>query len=408
MPAAQYPKRYAVQYPAAIHIGGLSMKYRKFGKLNVEVSALGFGTMRLPTSGSTNVGNRLSRDIVEDEAIKIIRYSIDHGVNYIDSAYGYHGGNSEVVTGKALKDGYREKVLLATKSPVWLIKKPEDFDRLLEEQLGRLQTDHLDFYLLHALNGGSWKDIVLKHNVLERAEAAKKAGKIKYLGFSFHGSNQDFIGIIDGYEKWDFCQVQLNYMDIENQAGLSGLKYAASKGLGVVIMEPLLGGRLANPPKDIKAILDESGTGRTPAYWALEWLWNQPEVSVILSGMSNLQQVKENLVSIDNSGIGLFGPRDVEIIDRVRQKYNDRAAIPCTGCSYCMPCPNNVSIPRNFELYNESIIHEDVSGSRLIYSGFLAEPNRAGACVQCRICEDKCPQKILISEWMPKVHTTLG
>lgn len=384
------------------------MKYRKFGKLDINVSALGFGTMRLPTEGSTNLGNRLSRDIVEDEAIKIIRYAIGHGVNYIDSAYGYHGGNSEVVTGKALKDGYREKVLLATKSPVWFIKKPEDFDRLLDEQLGRLQTDHLDFYLLHALNGGSWKDIVLRHNVLERAEAAKKAGKIKYLGFSFHGDNKDFKEIIDGYDKWDFCQIQFNYMDIENQAGLSGMKYAASKGLGVVIMEPLLGGRLANPPKDIKAILDESGTGRTPAYWAFEWLWNQPEVSVILSGMSNLQQVEENLVSADNSGVGLFKSKDLETIDRVRRKYDERAAIPCTGCSYCMPCPNNVNIPRNFELYNGSVIYEDVAGSRMTYGAFFSEPNRASACIQCRICEDKCPQKILISEWMPKVHETLG
>ncbi len=384
------------------------MKYRKFGKLDMNVSALGFGTMRLPTAGSTNLGNRLSQDIVEDEAIKIIRYAIDHGVNYVDSAYAYHGGNSEVVTGKALMDGYREKVLLATKSPVWLIKNPEDFDRLLDEQLGKLQTDHIDFYLLHAINGGSWKDIILRHNILERAEAAKKAGKIKYLGFSFHGESKDFTEIIDGYDKWDFCQIQFNYMDIENQAGLSGLKYAASKGLGVVIMEPLLGGRLANPPKDIKAVLDESGTGRTPAYWAFEWLWNQPEVSVILSGMSNLQQVEENLVSADNSGVGLFGPKDLDVIDRVRQKYKERAAIPCTGCSYCMPCPNNVNIPRNFELYNDSMIHEDVAGSRIIYSTFFSEPARASACIRCRICEDKCPQKILISEWMPKVHETLG
>lgn len=383
------------------------MKYRKFGKLDFEVSALGFGTMRLPTEGSTSVGNRLSRDIVEEEAIKIIRYAIDNGVNYIDSAYGYHGGRSEVVTGMALKDGYREKVMLATKSPVWLIKKPEDFDRLLDEQLGRLQTDHLDMYLLHALNGGSWKDIVLKHNVLERAEAAKKAGKIKCLGFSFHGSQEDFFKIVDGYDKWDFCQIQYNYMDIENQAGLKGLKYAASKGLAVIIMEPLLGGRLGNPPKDIKAVLDENGKGRTPAYWALEWLWNQPEVTVILSGMSNLEQVKENIHSADNSGVGLFGPEDEKIIDRVRKKYDERAAIPCTGCSYCMPCPNNVAIPRNFELYNGAMIHEDVSGAQTLYKGFMAEANRASACIGCRICEEKCPQKIPISEWMPKVHEVL-
>lgn len=383
------------------------MQYRKFGRFDFNVSALGFGTMRLPTDGDVNNGNRLSSDIVEEEAIRIIRYAIDQGVNYIDTAYGYHGGNSEVVTGKALKDGYRDKVMLATKSPTWFIKKTEDFDRLLEEQLNKLQTDCIDFYLLHAINGDSWKDTILKLNILERAEAAKKAGKIKFLGFSFHGDGDSFIEIVDGYDKWDFCQIQYNYMDIENQAGVRGLKHAASKGLAVIIMEPLLGGRLANPPKDIKAILDENNTGRTPAYWALEWLWNQPEVTLVLSGMSNMKQVEENLVSADNSGVGLFGQNDEDVIERVRQKYEERAAIPCTACSYCMPCPNNVDIPRNFEIYNDSVIYEDVEGAKVGYNAFFDAAKRASECIQCRICEDKCPQKIMISEWMPKVHELL-
>ncbi|HEX2945367.1 MAG TPA: aldo/keto reductase [Clostridia bacterium] len=384
------------------------MQYRKFGRFDFKVSALGFGTMRLPTEGDVNYGNRLSAKIVEDEAVKMIRHAIDNGVNYVDSAYGYHGGRSEIVTGMALKDGYREKVMLATKSPVWLIKKPEDFDRLLDEQLGKLQTDHLDFYLLHAINGERWKDTILKHNVLERAEAAKKAGKIKYLGFSFHGDQESFIEIVDGYDKWDFCQIQYNYMDIENQAGTRGLKHAASKGLAVIIMEPLLGGRLANPPKDIKAVLDESGTGRSPAYWALEWLWNQPEVTVVLSGMSTMEQVGENLASADNSGVGLFGDKDFKVIDRVRGIFGSRAAIPCTGCSYCMPCPNNVNIPRNFEIYNDSVIYEDVRGAKVAYNAFFDAAGHAGNCIACKACEKKCPQKIHISELLPKVEELLG
>ncbi|MGB8451761.1 MAG: aldo/keto reductase [Anaerocolumna sp.] len=383
------------------------MKYRKFGKIDFEVSALGFGAMRLPTEGSVESGDRLSNNIVESEAIKMIRYAIDQGVNYVDTAYGYHKGNSEILVGKALNDGYRDKVKLATKSPVWLIKKPEDFDRLLEEQLTKLQTDHIDFYLLHALSRDRWRNTILKYDVLKRAEAAKSAGKIKHIGFSFHDGEDAFFEIVDGYDKWDFCQIQYNYMNINEQAGTKGLKYAAEKGLAVVIMEPLLGGRLANPPMDIKAILDESGTGRSPSYWALEWLWNQPEVSVVLSGMSNLEQVEENLASAGYSGIGLLDTKDLDVIERVRQKYSERTVIPCTGCSYCMPCPNNVNIPGNFELYNGSVAHDDVEGARVTYNNFFNEENRASSCISCRICEEKCPQGILISEWMPKVHSTL-
>jgi predicted aldo/keto reductase-like oxidoreductase len=383
------------------------MQYRKFGRHGFEVSVLGFGTMRLPTEGDVNYGNRLSGKVIEDEAIRMLRHAIDHGVNYIDTAYGYHEKRSETITGKALKDGYRDKVMLATKSPLWLVKKPEDFDRILDEQLKRLQTEYIDFYLLHSISLSSWENTVLKLNLTSRAEASRKAGKIKYIGFSFHDTYDSFIKIIDGYDKWDFCQIQYNYMDVDYQAGTKGLKYAASKGLAVVVMEPLLGGRLANPPKDIKAILDESGTGRSPADWGLQWLWSQPEVTVVLSGMSTMQQVEENLQSAENSKAGLFGPGEMELIDRVRRKYNDRAAIPCTGCSYCMPCPNNVDIPRNFDLYNNGVIHEDIRGAKISYNAFFNEANRAGACIGCKVCEKKCPQGIPISVWMEKVDKTL-
>ncbi|QHQ61637.1 aldo/keto reductase [Anaerocolumna sedimenticola] len=378
------------------------MQYRNFGKLDFKVSALGFGAMRLPTQENEN-----SESIDEAEAIKMIRHAIDQGVNYVDTAYGYHQGNSEILVGKALQDGYRDKVKLATKSPVWLINKPEDFERLLEEQLAKLQTDHIDFYLLHALSRDRWRNTILKQDVLKHAEAAKQAGKIRHIGFSFHDDEEAFFEIIDGYDKWEFCQIQYNYLDINEQAGMKGLKHAASKGLGVVVMEPLLGGRLANPPQDIMEILDENGIKRSPSSWALQWLWDQPEVSVVLSGMSNLQQVEDNLVSANQSGVGLFNAEDQKVIERVRTRYSERAAIPCTGCSYCMPCPNNVNIPRNFELYNGSVIHDDVEGSRNTYNNFFDEQNRASSCIGCRICEEKCPQKIVISDWMPKVHSAL-
>lgn len=384
------------------------MQYRNFGSLDFKVSALGFGAMRLPTRTIEAAGDNPQNRIDEAEAIKMIRHSIDMGVNYVDTAYIYHDGFSEIVTGKALKDGYREKVKLATKSPTWLINEAGDFDRILDEQLEKLQTDSIDFYLLHSLSRDSWNNVILKHDLLKRAEAAKEAGKIKHLGFSFHDEGSAFTEIVDGYDKWEFCQIQYNYLDIENQAGLKGLKYAASKGIAVVIMEPLLGGKLANPPKDVKAILDENGKELTGAEWALQWLWNQPEVSVVLSGMSTMEQVEENLVSAEKSGVGTLKAEDLKLIDRAIVQYGLRTAIPCTGCQYCMPCPNNVNIPRNFELYNSSVIHEDLSGARFAYSHFFNSENHASECVQCKVCEENCPQKIPISEWLPKVHEMLG
>jgi predicted aldo/keto reductase-like oxidoreductase len=383
------------------------MKYRKFGKLDYKVSALGFGTMRLPTYGDQNKDGKQAGDVVEDEAIRMIHYAIDQGVNYIDTAYPYHSGQSEKIIGKALKDRCRDKVLIATKSPVWMIKEEEDFDRLLGEQLERLQTDYIDLYLFHALSKDRWEDIVLKKNLIKRAEAAKDAGKIKHLGFSFHDELEVFIQIIDSYDKWDFCQIQLNYMDIEHQAGIKGMKYAASKGLGIIVMEPLLGGKLANPPKDVREIFEGSDSKRTPASWALQWLWNLPEISVVLSGMSNMQQLEEDIVSASHSGIGTFSSEDLKIIESVRKKYSERAAIPCTSCNYCMPCPNNVDIPENFNLYNQGIIYDIMPESRKRYNSF-EKSSRASECVSCKICEEKCPQGIQISHWLTKVHSALG
>lgn len=384
------------------------MQFRSFGKLDWKVSALGFGCMRLPTID----GNPIGGNINEAETIRMIRHAIDYGVNYIDTAYVYHNGNSEVVTGKALMDGYREKVKIATKSPTWLIHQADDFDKFLNEQLVRLRTDQIDFYLLHGLDKQKWHNTILPLKLLEKAEAAIRDGRIGYLGFSFHDQYEAFPEIVAGYDRWTFCQIQYNYMDIENQAGLKGINYAATKGLVVVVMEPLLGGRLAKPPQTIRESFDAyaraSGIERSPADWALQWIWNQPEVSVVLSGMSTMEQVKANLDSANNAGINSLRAEELRFIDQVREQFRERTVIPCTGCGYCLPCPNSVSISRNFGVYNNGFMYDDLKGARMVYARFMGETDRASACIQCRACEAKCPQRIAISEWMPKVHNVLG
>jgi predicted aldo/keto reductase-like oxidoreductase len=375
------------------------MQYRKFGKLDWPVSALGFGCMRLPTTGKP-------ADIVESEATRMLRYAIDHGVNYVDTAYPYHGGNSERVVGRALKDGYREKVRLATKLPCWLAKTAEDFDRLLGEQLEKLQTDHLDFYLLHALNKGSWHNM-RDLGVREWASKPLGDGRVRYLGFSFHDDFDVFKEIVDAYD-WTFCQIQHNYIDIENQAGTKGLQYAAARGMAVVIMEPLLGGRLVNPPQPVQTLWDSAPTKRSPADWALQWLWNQPEVSVVLSGMSAMQQVEENVASAGRSAVNSLTAAELALIGQARVKYSELCPIPCTRCAYCMPCPNGVDIPRNFEVYNAGVNYQNPDWARNEYNNWIPQEARASACIQCRECEDKCPQRILISEWMPVIQRVLG
>ncbi len=387
------------------------MKFRDFGKLDWKVSALGFGCMRLPTTD----GQRISANVDEAEAVRMIRHAIDHGVNYADTAYPYHGGNSELVLAKALRDGYRQRVKLATKLPTWLVHGPEDFDRLLDEQLRKLETGHIDFYLLHALSHTRWRDIVLKHDLLAHAERALADGRIGYLGFSFHDDYQAFEEIINGYDRWTFCQIQYNYMDTETQAGSKGLALATAKGLAMVIMEPLLGGRLADPPLHIRQLLEPAGHAgagnelpQNPADWALQWLWDQSEVSVVLSGMTTMQQVEANLASAGRARPHSFTAAELATIERARSLYRERTAIPCNECSYCMPCPNGVNIPNNFHFFNYAHLYDDIPGARFKYQVFLPQEQRAESCLDCDSCEEQCPQKIPVSEWMPRVASLLG
>jgi predicted aldo/keto reductase-like oxidoreductase len=377
------------------------MQYRKFGKLDWAVSALGFGCMRLPTRGTP-------ADINEHEATRMLHIAIDHGVNYIDTAYPYHGGQSEPVVGRILKAGnYRERVHLATKLPCWKVETPKDFDLLLNEQIAKLQTDYIDFYLLHALDRDQWhkmRDL----NVLAWAEKAIANGRIHYLGFSFHDDYDAFQEIVDATDQWTFCQIQYNYMDIENQAGTRGLKYAAGKGLAVVIMEPLLGGRLVNPPAPIQSLWDAAPVQRSPAGWALQWLWNQPEVSVVLSGMTEMIQVEDNLASAAISGVGTVNAADLALVDEVRQLYQSLSPIPCTKCQYCIPCPNGVNIPGNFAIYNMGKMYAKPEAARDEYIRWFPKEEWASECNACLQCESLCPQNIPISGWMPIVHSVLG
>lgn len=375
------------------------MQYRAFGRTGWQASALGFGCMRLPTIGE-------QRDINEPEALRMVRYAIDHGVNYLDSGYGYHNGNSEKFLGRALQDGYRAKVWLATKLPCWAVKEAGDFDRLLNEQLERLQTDYLDVYLLHGLAKERWT-AVHDLGILAWAERAMAAGRFRRFGFSFHDKVDVFKEIIDAFDGWAMCQIQYNFMNEEDQAGTKGVEYAASKGLAVVAMEPILGGRLANPPEVVKALWASAETQRRPAEWALQWLWNKPEIAIALSGMSTMEQVEQNVAAAERSRVGSLTDEELSLVAQVRTKYRDLCPIPCTECRYCMPCPNGVDIPRNFGLYNNGVMYNVADESRRWYT-HLKEEARAKACIQCRECEPKCPQKIEIGEWMQTVHSVLG
>jgi len=374
------------------------MQYRKFGKTDINVSALGFGCMRFACKEDGSIN--------EEEAIKQLRTAIDKGVNYLDTAYVYHDGKSEVVLGKALKDGFREKVYIADKLPTWNAHVYEDFDKLLNEQLARLGVEYIDFYLIHALNKESFKK-VKDLGIYKFIEKALEDGRIKHIGFSFHDNYETFKTIVDDY-KWEFCQIQLNYMDEFNQAGLKGLQYASGKGLGVVIMEPLLGGKLANiPPEPIKELWNLSLKKRTPAEWALTWLWDKPEVTLILSGMNSMQQLNENIDTASNITANSLSEEDKEIISKVRTKYNELTKVSCTGCKYCIDCPKGIDIPNIFALYNEASMYNALTNCSNRYTNSIKKENNASACIECKKCEKICPQGLTITQYLKDAHKEL-
>jgi len=367
------------------------MKYRNFGKLGWRVSALGFGAMRLPITGKD------AAKINEPKAIAMIRFAIDHGVNYVDTAYPYHGGNSEALVGKALEDGYRENVKLATKMPTWLVDSQQDMDKYLEEQLKRLNTD-IDFYLLHGLTEERWQKLEAL-GVIDWAEKKMDEGKFRYLGFSFHDEYEVFKNIIDSCRHWTLCQIQYNYVDSEYQAGTKGLRYASEKGLAVVVMEPIAGGRLAiKPPKQVQDAWNQAPAARTQAEWALLWVWNQPEVSVALSGMSTMQQVKENVRTAGRSGISKLTREELSFINQVALKYKSVGFVGCTGCKYCLPCPEGVNITEIVSLYNEFYVKNMDDEVKAKYWEHITPESQAKRCAACGKCEELCPQQLPIRD----------
>ena len=375
------------------------MLYRKLGSTGEKVSILGLGCMHLP------VMNGQYNKVDTDKSISLIQKAIDSGINYIDTAYPYHNGQSETVIGDALRGGYREKVFIADKLPSWLIQKRTDMDQYLEKQLERLQTNQIDFYLLHSVKEDYWSNLK-SLGVLEFLDDAVEDGRIKYTGFSFHGELELFFDVIDSY-NWDMCQVQYNLVDKDYQAGKEGIRYASSQGVGVVIMEPLRGGTLVKKiPPEVQELWDEADVKRSPVEWALRYLWDQEEVDVVLSGMTTLKDLDENLSIAEKGLANTLTSTEKEIIKEVRLAYKGRKEIDCTQCGYCMPCPSGVNIPGNFEQLNHAYMFQDVGNSRMNYYMLLKEGERASNCVECGDCEKLCPQMVTIQKSLKKVRET--
>jgi predicted aldo/keto reductase-like oxidoreductase len=371
------------------------MEFRKLEKLGIQTSLLGFGCMRFPLNSDGSIN--------EEEAEKLIDTAYQAGVNYFDTAYVYHNGESEVFTGKVLEKYDRSTYYIATKLPVWEVKTLEDVDRLLQEQLTKLNKDYVDFYLLHALNKERF-DMLAKLGVLERMDQYKKEGKIRYLGFSFHDEYASFEHILT-YREWDFCQIQLNYMDTEEQAGLKGYELTEKLNVPLIIMEPVKGGSIAKLPETSSKYFDAIDPKRSHASWALRWVGSLPNVKVILSGMSEESQVLDNLATFDR-----FEPlsdEEQQAVKNAAEALRRRVKNGCTGCAYCMPCPAGVDIPRNFDIWNKYGRYENVGELKWSWSKAMPDNAKAKNCVECGHCEDACPQKLPIREDLKKLQTEL-
>ncbi len=366
------------------------MEYVEYGKTGMRVSRLGLGCMRFPQD--------------QDEAARMVRHAVDSGINYIDTAYMYP--DSEEITGKALRDGYRNRAYLVTKSPIWLIKSNEDFEKYLDEELVRLETDHIDMYLLHNLYPGNWEK-VQKFDGLTFLDKMIQKGKILHKGFSIHNTTQAFREIADSFD-WEMAQIQLNILDEHQQVGVEGLRYGAAKGLAMVIMEPLRGGSLVTGvPNEAKELIAAYPEKRSIAEWCFRWLYNMPEVSVILSGTSTLEQLKDNLRIFEHAKPGVMTQEDQKLIAAVRQAFESKKSIGCTGCRYCMPCPAGVGIPEVFRLYNSHQLTRPNPIDKQIYQ-FINTDAKADKCVECGVCMQHCPQDLKIPELLKIAHEELS
>jgi hypothetical protein len=377
------------------------MQYRKL--CGHKVSVLGFGAMRLPIID----GDTKTIDVAK--ADEMLDYALAHGVNYIDTAYPYHGGESEKFIGKYLqKRGNRKDIFLATKLPPWFVNEKADMDKVLDEQMERLNTDYFDFYLLHALNAKSWEKLK-EMNVLEWCEKKKREGRIKHIGFSFHDHFHVFKQIIQDYDKWEFCQIMYNYIDTKYQAGRKGLKLARKKKIDVIVMEPIRGGLLVKePPLEIQKLWRKFSNRMTYADGALQWVWHHEEIPLALSGMTTLQQVQENIESADKARVNCFTNDEMHLFQKIRRTYHKRSPIRCTSCKYCEPCPQGVAISSCLGAYMQSNIYDDMERSVMMYNNFIKEENRADKCIECGECESKCPQKVPIIKSLKEAHKLLS
>jgi uncharacterized protein len=362
-----------------------------------ELSILGFGCMRFPTKGG---------GIDEQRAIAMIHEAIKKGINYFDTAYIYHGGKSETLLGQALASGYREQVKIATKLPLFMVRKLENAQKIFITQLARLQTNYIDYYLLHMLSDKPMFDRLNGFGVMKWLEDLKAKGTIKNIGFSFHGVKNDFELILKAY-PWDFCQIQYNYMDEKNQATKDGMLLAASLGIPVIVMEPLRGGKLVTHlPAEVKKAFNDYDADRSPAEWALRWVWNHPEVSVLLSGMSDEEQLADNIRIAGNAEANSLSAEELGVFEKVKKVMQEKTKIPCTACGYCMPCPSGVNIPGCFSSYNEKYLSTDKGVKMRYYMSLGAaasKPAFASRCTQCGKCESHCPQNIAIRSQLKTV-----
>ncbi|MBR5468370.1 MAG: aldo/keto reductase [Firmicutes bacterium] len=371
------------------------MKYRKLGNTGIEISALGFGCMRFPLKEDSTIDKEKVREL--------IKYAVENGINYIDTALTYHNGTNEKVLGEVLKEeGLRDKIYLGTKLPVWKAENEEHLEQIFEDQLASLQTDYLDLCFLHNMDYGNW-ETAKRLNVLDLFDRKIKEGKIRHIGFSCHGDFNNFKEICDAY-NWEFCLLQFNYMDYDYQAGIAGVEYAAEKGLGLMIMEPLKGGQLAKqPPESVQKIWDRANKERSAARWGLAYLYNKAEVSCVLSGMNDMDMLKENIETAEMYDIGCLSEEELALYPEVKAEYEKLIKIPCTRCQYCIPCPMDVDIPANFEYYNMGHMYNSIESSRNFYNRPYFLTRKSTRCIGCGVCIEKCPQHLNIPEYLKMI-----
>ena len=386
------------------------MNYRTFPKIDdCKISCLGFGLMRLPLLPN-------SQEIDKEKTRSLIKLAIEQGINYFDTAYPYHQKKSEIVFGEIVKEeNLRDRIYIADKMPIWEVQKEEDFYRILDEQLAKLQTDYIDFYLLHAMHKDAWEK-VKNLNGLKFLEKAKAEGKIRHIGFSFHDSIDVFKQICDEYDGFEFCQIQYNYIDEDGEKrtqnpGWQGLKYAAKKELGVIIMEPLRGGLLANPPVGVRNIFAEAEVPRLPAEWALRFIWENQEVVTALSGMNSEDQVMVNCAVASTAFPNSMPTSQMEVIKKAQNWFDSKIKVPCTGCKYCLPCPKGVEIPSIFDHCNTASMRGLLEEKETIlftdYKNMVDRNQGANQCVNCGACVSKCPQHIDIPNMIQEAHKSL-